>query len=687
MKSITRLRAIGAAATMAVLATLAMGSAAVAAPPYATDATLTSVEFTESTVASGSEAELSGTWSLPDGAATPAGFVVPLPAGLQGLTDAFPLLDSSGVTMGDCVVTATEIVCDLDSDYLAAHPNNVSGTFFFWVEVQTSVTEDTETTYNFGDTSTTVTVTPNPDLCIENCEWDGEPTIKWGEYNRDDNTIMWFVRVSSDADGATAGQQMRVEDAIGPNQTMLTEYNGNTYPMLMRANGFEDWNGWEVPGPMLEAPAADYTVDGSTVSWTADEGYFYTVLYVAQVTDGGAAGTYTNSADSFVDGQQESVSAEAQRQGGGGTGDGDAVGTFSIVKDVVWNSEPIIDLTFEGTYTVEAPDGAVTEGTFTVADGDVWTSQEFETGSTVHLEEFLPTTPANIDWEVPVFSQNDFAIVGAEDTQVTLTNEAAVAQGAFSANKVVDGDAADLAEGVTFYLDYTYPAGDGFAAGSGVLELPANGDVVNSDSIPVGAVLTLTERAPEEIEGANWTASSLSESTVTINRDEIVNVTVTNTLIAEVPTVGVFAASKVVDGDAAELADGMSFFLEYTYPAGDGFEAGSGVLELPADGTVVVSEELPVGAVLTLSEQTPEAVEGATWSEPQLSASTVTIASDGIVSVTVTNTLTADVIEVPKPVETDDELAVTGAAAPMIALTVALLLLAGGAVALRRRVA
>jgi len=591
MKLKTRLRAIGATATVAVLATFAMGNAAAAAPPYATEATLTSVEFTESTVASGSAAELAGAWSLDDFAETPAGFVVDLPAGLQGLADAFPLLDSADEPMGQCIVDAAQIVCDLDSAYLAEHPQNVSGTFFFWATVETSVTENTETTYDFGGTEATVVVTPNPDLCIENCSWQGEPTIKWGEYDREDNTIKWFVRVASDADGATGGEQMSVVDTLGPNQEMLTTYDGVNYPLLLEANTFEDWNGWQVPGPVLEAPTDFYTVDGTTVSWTAEEGYFYTVVYAVQVTDAGAAGTYTNSAVSSVDGEEQSVNAEVLRQGGGGTGDGDAVGRFSVTKDVVWNDEAISELTFEVDYTVTAPGGGVTEGEFTLTDGETWTSELFETGSIVHLDEILPSAPSNIDWETPVFSANDFAVVGAETTLVTLTNEASVARGVFAAYKVLEGDAAELAGDVTFYLDYAYEAGPGFAAGSGVLELPADGTLVFSEPLPVGAVLILSERLPEAIESATWSAPELSMSNVTIDREFSAEVAVTNTLTADVPD----------------------------------------------------EEEPPV-------EEPP--VE-----EP---------------------------VEV---IEEEDALAATGAAAPMIALAVALLLLAGGTLAVRRRLA
>jgi hypothetical protein len=574
-----------------VLATLAVGNAAAAAPPYATDATLTSVNFVESSVASGSEAELVGTWSLPDNAPTPAGFVVPLPAGLQGLTDSFALVDPAGVEMGDCIVDATSITCDLDSDYLAANPQNVSGTFHFWASVETVVTEDTQTDYLFGDITTSVLVTPNPDLCTENCEWTGEPTIKWGDYNRDDNTIKWYVRVGSDADGATAGQQMRVEDPFGANQEMLTTYDGETFPLLQHANTFEEFDGWEVPGPVSNVPTASYTVDGSTVSWTAEEGYFYTVVYVVQVTDGGAAGTYSNTAHSFVDGEQQSVTRSVQRQGGGGTGDGDSTGSFSIFKDVVWNDVvPIDGLSFDGTYTVTAPGGAVTEDTFTVAEGEIWTSAQFETGSIVHLEEIVPTTPANLDWETPVFSQNDFAIVGAETLSVTLTNEATLAVSGFFAHKVLEGNGADLAADQLFCVEYTYEAGPGFEAGSGEVKLPGDGTMVTSEALPVGAVLTLIETAPEDVDSATWESSELSTATLTITRSEVIPVvTVTN--------------------------------------------------------TITVVEEEPI-------EEEP-------------------------------------VEEVPVDEEPSEEgeLAVTGGAAPLTALAVALLLLAGGAFALRRRVA
>lgn len=681
MKLTHLLRTVGVAALATLLAAFTGATAATAAPPYATEATLTAIDFTENQVASGSDAQLTGSWSLPDNAPTPAGFVVDLPTGLQGLTDAFPLLDPDGETMGQCTVNATQIVCDLDSAYLAEHPRNVSGTFNFWAKVTTVVTTNTETTYNFAGAEATVIVTP-ANLCQVDCEWQGGATVKYGVYNRDENTIMWTVRVGSDADGATAGQQMRVEDELGPNQEFLSTYNGVAFPELRETTQFViDQNGVQVPGPWTPAARDSYTVDGSTVSWTAKEGYFYSIAYMVRVTDGGAAGTYRNSATSIIDGNTQSSSADVVRQGGGGTGEGDQVGRFSITKDVIWNDAPIPGLTFQGTYTVTAPDGTVTNGDFTVAEDATWTSTDFTTGSLVHIQEITPTTPSTITWETPVLSNNDFAIVGATTTAVTLTNEASVERGAFTAQKELDGDAAPLADGATFFLDYTYPAGVGFPAGSGTLELPADGTVVSSDLLPLGAILTLAERTPEDVEGATWSTPQLSTTTVTIGNEEPVTVVVTNTLTLDR---GVFTAAKRLEGDAASrVPAGTTFTLRYSYPAGPGFDSGEGTLTLPADGTVVTSPELPIGAEVTVSEDKPADVAQATWGPAVLSTSTFTITADRTVEVLVTNTLT----EIPpvKPAPTGEALAMTGAAVPLVALLVALGLLSGGVLLTRRR--
>ncbi|MBR7502573.1 LPXTG cell wall anchor domain-containing protein, partial [Mycobacterium tuberculosis] len=50
----------------------------------------------------------------------------------------------------------------------------------------------------------------------------------------------------------------------------------------------------------------------------------YAVIYRTTVTDGGKAGTYTNSAKFEIEGEETVIKkGEVVRQGGGGTGDGD----------------------------------------------------------------------------------------------------------------------------------------------------------------------------------------------------------------------------------------------------------------------------------------------------------------------------------------------------------------------------
>ncbi|UOQ58782.1 DUF5979 domain-containing protein [Leucobacter allii] len=595
-------------ASAALVALLAFGAgapAAQAAPPWQTEATVTSIEFTSTEVASGSDAELQGTWSLPDNPATPAGFAVELPAELQGLSDDFPLLDPQGAPMGQCTVTATQIVCDFDDAYLAAHPRNLSGTFNFWANIRTQVTEDTITTYVIDGREVTVVVTPPQGTCTPVCEFEGRPSNKTGDYDRETDTILWTVRVESGKDGAVGGESMSVDDELGPNQELLTSFQGETYPKLIHTDELVVTSGnVQQPGNWLPVPRDAYTVDGDTVSWTAEAGYYYAIQYVSRVTDAGAAGTYTNAATVTIDGNDGFVSSEVVRQGGGGTGSGDQVGRFSITKEVAWEEDAVDGIDFGGTFTVTTPEDAELAGTFSVREGETWTSDEYPTGSVVHIEEILPTEPGNLDWAAPVLSQNDFPIAGATTTAITLHNEASLARGSFSAQKVVAGDAAaSLADDAEFLLDYAYPAGPGFAAGSGTLELPASGETVDSPLLPVGAVLTLSERTPAPVDGAAWTGAQLSTDTVTIGRDEAVTVTVTNTLTT---VTGGLIISKRLSGagvQAFALQDELVFDVVCTLDERTVFET---TVSLEVAGrTVVDSGELgpiPANAECTVTE-------------------------------------------------------------------------------------
>ncbi len=515
-----------AAATLTVVTT---AGAAVAAEPRATEATLTKIAFVDEQVRSGSNAQLSGEWSLPDNPTTPAGFTVPLPAALQGLSDAFALLDPAGAAMGQCVVTDTAIECEFDSAYLAAHPQNLRGTFTFWVSVTTEVTDTTTVTYNFGSVAATTTVTPGDPGCPD-CTFEGQPSSKWGSYSLDTNTIEWGIWVATPAEGMAGGELVTITERLGAHQAWQRNADGDVDIELLGTNQVN------ASGAPMEWQTVSATVTegaGSvTITFTTVKGWYYLLLGHSAVTDGGAAGTYANEADVAIQGQTSApVSSTVIRHGGSGTGSGDPVGTFSITKNVVWSDQAISGLTFSGTYAVTLPTGVVVDGSFDVAEGQTWVSPSYPAGSVVHLEETLPTAPAGIDWATPSFSQNDFAIAGNSVVASTLTNTATAAVGRFQAKKVVSGTAASLLPaGSTFTLAYDYSAGPGFSAGSGTLSLPADGTIVTSAPLPVGARLTLRELTPAAVAGATWAAPTLSASTLTVGRDEVVEVTVTNVL-------------------------------------------------------------------------------------------------------------------------------------------------------------
>lgn len=161
-----------------------------AAPPYTTTGTVDSVAFIDETVQDTRITELSGTWSIADDPVPTAGFSLSLPPELQGFAETFPLLDPQGEPMGECVVTASEILCDLDADYITENPKNLHGTFSFWVRVDTGVTEETETTFYFNDeVSDTIVVTP-VNQCAGDCPYNGQDALKASTII-DSNTVLW----------------------------------------------------------------------------------------------------------------------------------------------------------------------------------------------------------------------------------------------------------------------------------------------------------------------------------------------------------------------------------------------------------------------------------------------------------------------------------------------------------------
>ncbi|MBK0421583.1 hypothetical protein JD292_05805 [Leucobacter sp. CSA2] len=532
-------RSLAAAGTALLLLVTGGVGAAVAAPPYTTNATVSNINFVKDTVGSGSSAEMTAEWTLPDNPTPPAGMTIALPPELAGRGDTFVITASdTGETIANCVARATQLECDFDAGYISENPRNLHGNVNFWVVVKKDVTQTEEESFTVNGQVVTVTVTPPGGTCTTNCDflWDNR---KDGAFDYANNTISWYVHIGAPEAGMAGGQKIEVTDTPGPNQSLTVT---DTNPLLMETNekgprgdGAIRPQNWQI------VPRADYSVDANgTVVFTTKQGYFYQVKYVTDVTDNGATGDYTNRADFTINGQSGGgADGHVRYAGGGGTGIGDNVGVFSITKKVEGDAANLpSDLKFTGTYTVTTPAGDVLDGDFEVAADGTWESDEFPRDSTVHLNEVTPTSPSNINWATPVFSKNDFKLEGGKLTEIQLTNTASVKLGKFSAAKSFDGTKAaqDLVpENATFDLDYSYPAGVGFPAGSGTLKIGADGQRVSSPDLPMGAEVTVTEKAPAAVEGLVWGTPEISPSTFTIGDGTEVAIQVKNP-VTEKPT-------------------------------------------------------------------------------------------------------------------------------------------------------
>lgn len=583
-------RAGGLVGLLGLLLTLLIGAVpANAAPSYQTQGVVTGVDFVAESTQSGSRAQISADWKLADDPTPPAGFVLALPPELQGRTDSFPVLDDEGVEMGRCSVTATEIRCDLDADYLAANPRDIGGSVTFWVTVKTEVSETTEVSYDFGEVEATTTITPAPGPCSRDCDFVGRASYKWGAYDTAKDTISWGVVVAAPPTGMAGGERVVVTDRPGPDQEIISAR------LLRTSTVGENGQGKTRPIDYRTVPTREYTISGdrAVVTFTADEGYFYEVRYTTRPTDGAESDEYTNAADVAIEGKKTTtVHTRVENQGGSGSGSGTNVGRFTITKDVIGATDAVaaVDgVSFSGTYAVTTPGGDVREGTFEVAEGETWTSGEFPRGSVVRLVETTPTAPDTVTWADPVFSENDVVLGSGTTTDVTLTNEATLRTGAFSVAKILDGPAVDrVPADATFTVAYSYPAGPGYEAGSGTLQLPADGTVVRSEQLPVGAVLTLTEVDPAPVDGLTWETAVFSQDTVTIGADQVVAIELTNTT----------SVTPDVDGTVTERPVPPT---EVTPPAEVGPTAPSEPVTTPASAGGLASTGLEPGTTAVIT--------------------------------------------------------------------------------------
>ena len=296
--------------------------------------------------------------------------------------------------------------------------------------------------------------------------------------------------------------------------------------------------------------------------------------------------------------------------------------TFQVTKTVTGAQAGDKEFTF--TYT--CTDG--TEGTLKAkANGEAVSGPNVPTGTQCTVTEDAKT--AAIDGYTLTAPEAQTVTTPEKDQAVSapFTNTYTRDTGTFSIAKSVQGGPEGAANGS---YSFTYTC-DGDVQGT--LTVPGDGTAVSSPKIPTGASCTLTEDAASAAKDGYSVASTLSQDSVTITKDQTVAVTATNTYTRDT---GTFSVSKSVKGDYAPQA-GETVKVGYTCNDPD---STKGTLDVPMDGTTVSGPTLPTGTVCTLNEDNTSAQREGYAVSTAYSATTATIAKDQAPNVSVTNTYT-----------------------------------------------
>lgn len=294
------------------------------------------------------------------------------------------------------------------------------------------------------------------------------------------------------------------------------------------------------------------------------------------------------------------------------------VGGFSVTKAITGDGEELVpeDAVFTVTYEYDAINGfPAGSGQIEFPAGETATVEGLPAGATVTLTELAVEDPTGGTWGEPEFSENSFTIVKDTVVSIDLDNPISWNNGDFSILKAVTGDGADLVgEDALFTVDYSYTLPEGLGAdpatGTGTLTVANNGEAVVSDPLPYGTEVTLSEATPTPVAGGTWLGYEFDNPTFTIGDKTTFEVALTNEIERDL---GGFAVTKAVEGTGADLiGSDVEFTVNYSYPAGEWYEAGEGSLTVTKGGTASV-DGLPAGAVVTLEEVLPADPENGTW--------------------------------------------------------------------------
>lgn len=294
------------------------------------------------------------------------------------------------------------------------------------------------------------------------------------------------------------------------------------------------------------------------------------------------------------------------------------VGGFSITKNLVGDGVNLVpeNAVFTVSYTYDAINGfPAGEGQIEFGAGETATVEGLPAGASVTLTELALDDPTGASWGEPEFSESTFTIVKGTVVSIDLDNLITWNNGDFQIVKQVTGDGADLVgEDALFTVEYEYTLPEALGAdpatGTGTLTVANDGQAVVSDLFPYGTEVTLSEATPTPVAGGTWLGYEFDNPTFTIGDKTTFEVVLTNEIERDL---GGFAVTKAVEGTGADLiGSDVEFTVNYSYPAGDWYEAGEGSLTVTKGGTASV-DGLPAGAVVMLEEVLPADPENGTW--------------------------------------------------------------------------
>ena len=320
-----------------------------------------------------------------------------------------------------------------------------------------------------------------------------------------------------------------------------------------------------------------------------------------------------------------------------------APGTFQVTKTVVGDGAPAEARDKDFAFTYNCSDGQSGQVS---AKGDgtaVQAGATFPQGTTCTVKEDAES--AGIDgYTLSAPAEQTVTIKDPAEPVATaaFANSYTRDTGAFSIAKSVQDGPQGVANGS---YSFTYTCDGGV---QGTLSVPGDGTAVNSPRIPTGVSCAIVEDAASAAKDGYSVASSLSQDSVTITKDQTVAVTATNIYTRDT---GTFSVTKSVTGDYAPQA-GETVKVGYTC---NDPEATQGTLDVPMDGAAVGGPALPTGTVCTLSEDVASAQREGYAVATAYSATTATIVKDQVPNVSVTNTYTRQTggFSVSKTVEGD----------------------------------